>query len=65
MRGLKGRWEGGGCVAVGGEERESEVFTRADQEPNVFLEDACGGTRVTFRHAVLAVLYQLLAAHDL
>lgn len=22
MRGLKGRWEGGGCVAVGGEERE-------------------------------------------
>lgn len=50
---------------MGGEERESEVFTRADQEPNVFLEDACGGTRVTFRHAVLAVLYQLLAAHDL
>lgn len=63
MRGLKGRWEGGGCVAVGGEERERR-FTRADQEPNAFPEDACGGTRVTERHAALALLYQPWAAHD-
>lgn len=43
---------------MGGEQRERR-FTRADQEPNVFPEDACGGTRVTDRHAALALLYQL------
>lgn len=48
---------------MGGEERERR-FTRTDQEPNAFPEDACGGTRVTDRHAALALLYQPWAAHD-
>lgn len=63
MRGArKARWEGGGCVAVGGEERRR--FTRAGREHSAFLGDACGGTGVTGGHAALALLYQLLAAHD-
>lgn len=48
---------------MGGEERELRL-TRADWEHDALLEDACGGTRVTGGHAALALLYQLLAAHD-
>lgn len=50
-------------MVVGGEERE-QLLTQADQEHNAFLKDESGGMRVTGGQAVLALLYQPVAAHN-